>query len=277
MGRVMDDMNNCSRDCDVPIHCGRAARYDGGRVKTIKFVKRVVLAAVLIMSPWYAYAEAERFAGVQEQLSGLVSADAGFEAPAQEAIHLDQTEVIVPKGASLDVSAGGGSVQGGNVGQALASLDAAVDIGASRHVQNPQPGSIVSRDAASLEVVDTGVARHVQNPQPAAAMYPDAEVPVAREIEETISTLHETDELNADAASGGDQSARNYELMLPITDVAEKSEMTRAVVAATEKANGQAEDVSGSAASSEAIDLPFAVLLAILALMSMIPISRRNG
>ena len=278
MGEVMDDMNNCSRGCDVQIYGGRAAHSGGRLVKTKKIAKRVVLTALLMVSPWYAYAEAERFAGVQEQLSGLVNADAGFAAPAQEAIPLDQAEVVVSKNAGQDVSAGGESAQSGIANQELASLDPVAGIRRPGHIQNSQTVSIVSRDAASLEVVDTGAARNIQNPQPAAVMSPDVEIPVAGEVEGSISTSYETEGLNTDAASGGDKGARNYQRMLPVTGVAEKNEVTRAVVATAEQKNARAEEVSGStAASKETIDLPFAVLLAILALMSMIPISRRNG
>jgi len=74
-----------------------------------------------------------------------------------------------------------------------------------------------------------------------------------------------------------DHQARNYEVMLPVTDVAAKNEMTGAVGTETGNKSGQTEGVSGDAASGEIIQLPYAVLLAILALMSMIPISRRKG
>ncbi len=289
----MDDMNYTENKCGVRFHCSRAANSVNGLMKTIEITKRIVLTALFVMLPAYAYAEAERFPGVQDQLDGLVQTDvlvdsstavenstelyaaASFEAPAQETIS-DQAEMIVLESAGLDVSTGGGSAQSGIANQELASLDAVVDIGASRRIQDPQPVSIISRDSASLEVVDTGVARNVQNPQPAAVVSLDAEDPVAREIEET-SALHEADELNAGAVSGDDQGARNYQLMLPVTDVAENNEVKIDVVAATGTKNGQVEDISVSAVSNKLNELPYAFVLVILALMSMIPIARRNG
>ena len=105
----------------------------------------------------------------------------------------------------------------------------------------------------------------------------DTESPAILEAEVNTSISGEADELNTAAARVDAHQARNYEVMLPAPDVAAKNEMTGAVGTAAGNKSGQTEGVSGDAASGEIIQLPYAVLLAILALMSMIPISRRNG
>jgi hypothetical protein len=66
-----------------------------------------------------------------------------------------------------------------------------------------------------------------------------------------------------DTAPVVDHQARNYQVMVPVTDVAEKT--------------GQPEEAAVGVASEETIHLPYAILLAILALMSMITVARRNG
>ena len=109
-------------------------------------------------------------------------------------------------------------------------------------------------------------------------MSADAESPAALETGVNISISGEADELYPAAARVDDHQARNYKVMLPMTtDVTEKNVVTGTVVAETGNKSGQTEGVSGDAASEEIIQLPYAVLLAVLALMSMIPISRRNG
>ncbi len=255
-GGVVDANDYFVGDYGVRLQGGRAANSDSGLVRTIEIFKKIVRIALFAMLPWNAYAEAERFPGVQVQLDGLVNAAApvdnppvdnpsaavSFKAPAQAAFPDHQLAMNIP---------------GSNIAGEI-------------------PVSIVPLDSASLEVVDTGTSKQVQKPQPAAVVSADAESPAALEAEANISILAEADELSTVAARVDDQ-ARNYNVMLPATDVAEKNEMTGAVVAETGSKSGQTEGVSGEAVSEGVIQLPYAVLLAILALISMIPISRRNG
>ena len=114
-------------------------------------------------------------------------------------------------------------------------------------VVSQEPASMVSVGSVALEVIDTGTSTHVERPQPAAA------------------------------AGVDDHQASNYQVMSPATSAAEKNEMTGTVRAESLNISGQTEGVSGEATSGEIVQLPYAVLLAILALMSMIPISRRKG
>ncbi len=119
-----------------------------------------------------------------------------------------------------------------------------------------------------IKLVDTGTSMQVQNPQPVAEMVsPAAEETVAETVALesgiNVSIPGEADEPSPDAAPVIDHQARNYEVMAPVTGVVEK--------------NGQPEEAAGGAASEEITHLPYAVLLAILALMSMITVARRNG
>ncbi len=281
----MDENGYISGDYGARFYSGKAANSGSWIVRTIEILKKIVRIALFAMLPWNVYAEAERFPGAQVQLDGLVNAAApvdnppvdnpsaavSFKAPAQEAIPDHQLAMNIP-----DVNTTGEIPQSEVVSQEPASPDV-VDAGALKQIQNPQPASIVPLDSASLEVVDTGTSRQVQKPQPAAVIAVDAESPAALEAGVNISISGEADELNTAAARVDDHQARNYKVMLPATGVVEKNETTGAVVAETGKKSGQTEGASGGAANEEIIKLPYAVLLAILALMSMIPISRRNG
>jgi len=106
----------------------------------------------------------------------------------------------------------------------------------------------------------------------------DTEIPAAFESEENVSASGEADELNTAAARMDDHQVKNYKVVLPMADLVEKNEMAGTVVAAAAaRKNEPPEDASGGAASEEMIHLPYAVLLAILALISMVPVARRNG
>ncbi len=247
-----------------------------GRNCGARFIRKMGRVVLFAMLPWNVYAAADRFPGAQMQLDGLVNAAAlvdspsaavSFEAPAQEPMS-DQAELIIPEDTSLDVNAGGEIPHSEVVDQELASLEV-VDL---------QPAPIVPLDTASLEVVDTGTSRQVQKPQPAAVVSADTEASAALESEVNVSTSGEADELNTAAARIDDHQVKNYKVMLPMADLVEKNEMAGTVVAAAAaRKNEPPEDASGGAASEEMIQLPYAVLLAILALISMVPVARRNG
>ena len=253
MGGIMDANECFVGGYGIRLQGGRAANSDTGLVRTIRILKKIVRIALFAMLPWNVYAEAERFPGAQVQLDGLVNTAApvdkppaavSFKAPAQETIPDHQLAMNIP---GLEKTAG------------------------------EIPVSIVPLDSASLEVVDTGSSKQVQKPQPAAVVPADAESPAALEAGVNISISAEADELNTAAARVDDHQAKNYKVMLPATDVAAKNEMKGAVGAEAGNKTGQTEGVSGDAVNGEIIQLPYAVLLAILALISMIPISRRNG
>jgi hypothetical protein len=261
-GGVMGENDGIGGGYGVRSHSGRAANADGRlMMRAIEILKKIVRITLFAMLPWNVYAEAERLPGAQEQLDGLLNAAAlvdspsaavSFEAPAQEPIPDHQLAMNIP-----------GLNTGGEIPRS--------------EVVSPEPASIVPLDSASLEIVDTGTSKQVQKPQPAAVVSADAESPAALEAGVNISISGETDKLNTTAARVDDYQAINYKVMLPATDVTEKNVMTGAVGAETGNKSGQTEGVSGDAASEEIIRLPYAVLLAILALISMIPISRRNG
>ncbi len=215
-----------------------------GRDCGARFIRSIGRVALFTMLSWNVYAAADRFPGAQMQLHGLVNATG----------EIRQSEIVNQELASLDV----------------------VDTGVSKQVQNLQSAPIVPLGTPSLEVVDTGTSRQVQKLQPAAVVSADTEASAALESEVNVSTSGEADELNSAAARVDDHQVKIYRVMLPMTDVAEKNEIA-GVVAETAKKNGPLGDASGSAVSEEAIHLPYAVLLAILALISMATVSRRNG
>ena len=282
----MDDKISVTEDYVVRFHSDRAVNCNCGRIKTMKYMRQIGLVAVFTALPWSAFAAAERFPGAQMQLeelsdvapladtSSAVSApqpgiaDSFQSAAVQEQV-LNQSGVFVSESYSLEAVADAENSQDKIVNKELASLDVD-DTGILNPVQNPQ--------MASLEVVDTGTSRQVQNQQPAAEVVStDAEDTVVLQSGMDTSAPNEVGELNTDAARVEDRQAKNYKVLLPLNAVAEKNESMDAVAAEIGTGNGQPEDASGGVASEEIIHLPYAVLLAILALMSMIPVARRKG
>lgn len=333
-------------DCSIRLRRGGAGVAYGQRPKSLENnIKHHIFRAILVaLLPINAFAAADRFPAVQDELNGLVNtavtvvspsaaagspgldaAAVGFES-ATPAPATNQGERVVPEGADSLGARPGGVSQKGYQNQELASLNIAdtgvieriqgsmpavavarngaslevVDTGTSKQVENPlsstiaqrstaslevtdtgtskqvldtQPAAIVARDSTSLEVVDTGVSRLIESPQagtevPAA----DVEVPVAAEA--GTNSAAEWADVQSPAAS--DVATESAGLVLAGTSILAKNEMTGTTAVAW-KGNDQPEDGLGSPAGSENIELPYAVLLAILALMSMIPISRRNG
>ena len=258
VGGVMDDKAFTGADYGARFHEGRVVSSACLPMKTIEYLRKMGLTVLFAMLSWNAFAAAERFPAVQIQLDELA-----------DAVTLADSPSAVSSPAPAAAVSFGAADQGRMVNQEqLASLD----------IVDTTQAPIVPRDAVALEVVDTGTSIQVQNPQPVAEIVsPGAEETVALESGISVSTPGEVDELNTDAAPVVDHQARNYEVMVPVTDVVEKNEIAGAVVAAAGKISGQPEDASGGAAGEEIIHLPYAVLLAILALMSMITVARRNG
>jgi hypothetical protein len=286
VGGFMDDKISVTEDYAVRFHSDRAVNCNCGHIKTMEYMRQIGLIAVFASLPWSAFAAAERFPGVQMQLEELSDAAPladtssavsalepgvvdSFESAAVQEQVLNQSGVFVSESYSLEAVADAENSQDEIVNKELASLEVD-DTGILNPVQNPQ--------MASLEVVDTGTLRQVQNQQPAAEVVStDAEDTVVLQSGMDTSAPNEVGELNTDAARVEDHQAKNYKVLLPLNSVAEKTESMDAVAAETGTGNGQPEDASGGAASEEIIHLPYAVLLAILALMSMIPVARRKG
>ena len=280
----MDDKNSASREYGVRLHNDRAVICNFSRIKTMKNMRQIGLIALFATLPWSTFAAAERFPGVQTQLKELADSTPltdtssaisalelgvadSFESTTVQEQALNQAGMNVPESSSPEAVADGENSQGKVVSQELASLDV-VDTGTLNPVQNSQ--------TASLEVVDTGALRQVENQQSAAEIVStDAED--AAVLQSGMGTSEAGELNNTVAARVDDRQARNYKVMLPVNAAAKINESMDAVVAETDTGNGQPEDVSGGAASEETIQLPYAVLLAILALMSMIPVARRKG
>jgi hypothetical protein len=245
----MDDKAFTGGDYGARCYDGRTVISDCVPMKTIEYIRKVGLTVLFAMLSWNVFAAAERFPAVQMPLDEF--ADAATLADSPSAVSSPAPSAAVSFGAAD---------QGQMVKQEqLAALELA----------DTTQAPIVPKDAVALEVVDTGTSIQVQNPQPVAEMVsPAAEETVAETVALesgiNVSASGEVDELSTDAALGVDHQARNYEVMVPVTGVVEK--------------NGQPEEeASAGAASEEIIHLPYAVLLAILALMSMITVARRNG
>ena len=246
MGGFMDDKRYSGRSCGVCFRCGIGTN-SSEFTKTVGFIKRIVGIVLFASLSWNAYAADGRFPGVVAQLDGLANA-VGTPGNASAVVSPPEPGVAIGfetsarKGTGLDKKA---------ANPELISLN----------VVDPVP--VVHLGAVSLDVVDTGTSKQVQNPQTVAAAPSYVEAPVVPESRKYTNTLREVNELNTDAAPVVDQQVRNYKLMLPATDVAQK--------------NVQPEELQGSTAGKEPVRLPFSVLLAILALISMIPVARRNG
>jgi len=276
----MED-GNMSRDRNVLFHNSRVVNLDHCPMKKLEYMVKISLAVVFAMLSWSALAATgladagaltDSAATVSlPELDGAVS----FDVTAVQEPVVNQVGTIVPENNIPGTEAGVESSQGKIIDQELASLDV-VDTGVLRPVQNPQHTQVVPMDSTSLEVVDTGVLRQVENPQPAEkAVFTAAENTAVLQSSENVSAPGEADGLNAKAV--GDHQAKNYKIMLPMASAVEKNTGMDAVVAGTGAETGQPESASASATSEEMFHLPYAVLLAILALMSMIPVARRKG
>jgi hypothetical protein len=245
----MDDKTFMSGDYGARFYGGRIVSSVCVPMKTIEYIRKMGLAVLFTMLSWNAFAAAERFPAVQIQLDEFAGAVTLADSPS------------AGSSPALDAAVSFGAADQGQMvkQEQLAALE----------LVDKTEVSIVPQGAVSLEVVDTGTSIQVQNPQPVAEIVsPAAEETVvetiALESGINVSTPGEVDELSTDVAPVVDHQARNYEVMVPVTGVVEK--------------NGQPEETSGGAAASEEIiHLPYAVLLAILALMSMITVARRNG
>lgn len=266
----MSEMNTIARSCGVCFQCGRVVKSIAGFMKTVRSIRKI--APLVVLMPLNVYAAAERFPDVQVQMAELADVAALAESPtvAISAPILDATvgfENAVPdstpgqlevtasaEGGSPNAEEAGGSPRDEIVNQELASLDV-VDTGVLKQAPSLQPAPVVSRVTASLEVVDTGTTRQVQNPHPVEAVILATESPA------------EPESAAVTTAPGGtaDDPAKNY-----------NAGRVETAVATTGNASAQFEVVSDSVVSKEVIRLPYAVLLAILALMSMIPVARRK-
>jgi len=268
MGGFMDEKKLGGIGCGVRFRCGSSTISSGRPLKTTGFARKIAWTALFAtLSCSTAYAADERFSEVHVQLDGLVNAvdTLGSSAIVASSPKLDAAvsfEAPVQDGTGLDVNASGEYARSEN--QELASLD----------IVDPAP--IVPLDTVSLEVVDTGTSKQVQNPQAVVAVPADVEATVAPKSE-VFSSVPGSNELNAGAIPVDDQRARNYRLMLPATDVVQENVIADSVVKEPGKNNGQLEEVQESTTGEETTQLPFAVLLAMLALISMIPVARRNG
>jgi len=270
----MDDTNAIGRRNSACTRCCVAAYSDSRPGKNTSRMGKFFCAALFISLSWNAFAATGQLLPEAQVQLDEIDTPASFEAPVGELIagHAENSDSGVVSESVITVSE---KVQSEFVDQELASLDV-VDTGVLRQIQNPQPSSILPREATSLDVIDTGTSKQVQNPQSAATVLPNTEESSAVIESENVSTKVETEELGTGVASMDDHQARNYKVMLPVTDLANKNEVT-STVSEIVKNNGRSEVASGGVASEEAVGLPYAVLLAILALMSMIPVARRKG
>jgi hypothetical protein len=217
-------------------------------MKSIEYIKKMGLTVLFAMLSWNAFAAAERFPAVQIQLDELADVVTLADTPSVVSSPAPAAEVKFEAADQVQMVKQ----------EQLAALE----------LVDTKEVSIVPQGAVSLEIVDTGTSIQVQNPQPVAEFVsPDAEETVAETVALesgiNVSTPGEVDELSTDTAPVVVHQARNYQVMVPVTDVAEKT--------------GQPEEAAVGAASEETIHLPYAILLAILALMSMITVARRNG
>jgi len=282
----MDDKNSIGGEFGIRFRGGRTVNSDCGFGKTINLISKMSLTVLIAMLSGLAIAEAERFPGVQVQLEQIagdtaatqnssvvntpkLDAAESFETSGEEPVP-DQTEIIIPDASSLDVKADDENPRSEVVNQELASLDV-VDTGVLKQIQNPQQVSVIPLSSASLEVVDTGISRQVQKPQPVAVEPLDA----AEGNESTPGVA--ADELNTAAAREGSHQAESYKVISPVADAKEKDQIAGTVVTETGNKNVPIEDASGGVVGDETVQPPYAILLVLLALMSMITVSRRNG
>ncbi|GEM_PF-4735850 len=263
--------------CSSLAQRSRVAGSPGLPSQAIESVQKIVAGALFAAFSLQAYGAAESFSGVQPALDGLASAAVVADNPTEPgalpevaAIALfepaDQAPVVVDEPAAQPLAqARVATSDTGNpdapASETLAALDVA-DTALPEPVQGTRSTLAVVLDSTALEVVDTGATRQVENPQAEAVVTPDSEAPLALEAESTAGTADRTGQPG---------------LLVDEQPVAAKQKEIPAADAVTAGHEQTKEVVSGLQAREKVEEIPYAVLLTILALMGMIPISRRNG
>jgi len=206
----------------------------------------VLVSGVLL--PWGAYADAEEFATVHigETANVNVHADSqplavqNLDAPA--VVDFDDKESI-----PIDIDP---------------DLSDVVQLDTSKGDQNSQLDLAGPRDMQSLDVVDTG----------SSVDFPQAVVDVNGD-------QYISQEVDVDAVDQGDGLATGSDAALLVTSAPEEYQTHDVSVrhGQNDKKNDRPEDAAINAIGEEdSAGLPYAVLLALLALIGLVPVARRT-
>ena len=275
--------------CSSLAQSGRVAGSPGLPSQAVENMKKVVFGALFASLSLQAYGAADPFSEVQPALDGLASAAVVAESltDSGSSPEIEAAALFEPAGQVVPVAADESAAQPlaeepvtkldtGNsdapASEKLAALDVA-DTALPEPVQGARSTVAVVPEPATLEVVDTGAARQVENPQAVAVVPSESGAPLMLEAEPAAGTAGKTGETGLVV---DEQPAGDSRVLLPEPVVAEKKEIAAAGVI-TAGLEPTKEVVSGLPAREKVEELPYAVLLTILALMGMIPISRRNG
>jgi len=227
---------------------------------------RMALCCVLVsgvMLPWGAYANAEEFATV------VIGETANVN------VHADSQRLAVQ---NLDASA----VVDANEKESIpididSDLSDVVQLDTSKEDQNSQLDLAGSRDMQSLDVVDTASSvklSHAVDDMGGGIGDQKSNVDLGDQLMAGSSDMiDQGGEFGAgfnDMIEQGDESlVAVASVNLPVTNTAD-------VHSQVGDADSQLKDASNDAAGEESADLPYAVVLALLALIGLVPVARRN-
>lgn len=221
----------------------------------------VLMSGVLL--PWGAYADAEEFATVHIGETANVN------------VHADSQPLAVQ---NLDASA----VVDANEKESIpididSDLSEVVQLDTSKGDQNSQLDLAGPRDMQSLDVVDTASPvklSHAVDDMGGGIGDQKANVDLGDQPMAALSDMvNQGGEFGAgfnDMIEQGEQSlVAVVNANLPVTNTADAHSRNS-------DAGGQLKDASNDAAGEESAGLPYAVVLALLALIGLVPVARRN-
>ena len=143
----------------------------------------------------------------------------------------------------------------------------------SMEEQNSPPVLVASKEVQSLDVIDTGSSVDV----PQAVVDVNGDQHVSQKV--IVDAVDQMIAASPDMVDQGDRLATGSDDVLSITSVREEDQTRDASVRQSQdsKKNDRSEGASRNASSEEdSAGLPYAVLLALLALIGLVPVARRN-
>jgi len=236
-------------------------KKNGGQDRSVLYRAKVGIAvcfAILSggMLAWNAYAKAEEYAtGSIEEITDVT-------------VHVDKQ----PLGADGLETSGAVEVTDSDPG-----LSDVADPDTSKEYQNPELALADSPEIASLDVIDTGSS--VEFPQVVGDVewgieYQKANMDLDEHpVTDLNGMIDQGSQLEVDSNDMIEQDTQPLEtgasIELPVTNTADAQ-------APVSGAGSQLKDASSDAASSETTGLPYAVVLALLALIGLVPVVRRD-
>lgn len=218
----------------------------------------VLMSGVLL--PWGAYADAEEFATVHIGETANVNVHA--DSPPLAVQNLDASAVVDDKESiPIDIDP---------------DLSDVVQLDTSKGDQNSQLDLAGPRDMQSLDVVDTGSS--VDFPQ--AVVDVNGDQYISQEVDvDAVDQGERMAAASSDRVDQGDGLATGSDAALLVTSAPEEYQTHDVSIrhGKNDNKNDRPEDAAINAIGEEdSAGLPYAVLLALLSLIGLVPVARRN-